>query len=803
MEILFKDLRCTVRALLKSPMLVTALTITLALGIGLNATIFTVVYGILINPLPFEESRHLVMIWRSEPLFGLKHGEVSLPEYLDWRQQSQAFENMAAFREQGVNLAGGGNPERVAGGFITANFFDVLKISPVLGRTFSADNNQLGANGVVLLSVSLWNRRFGADQSVIGRTISLDDKSYTIIGVMPANLKLRGKEAEVWIPVAFDQSNLNRGLRSFKVIGRLASTVDVRQAQSDITLIARHVAQNYGEKNSDIEVTVVPLHEEIVGKTETPLLILFAASGFVLLIACANIVNLLLSRTAAREKEVSIRAALGASRLRIIRQFLTESILLALWGGGLGLLFSSWTLGSLTAMTPTNIPRLEEISMTGWTIVFALLISLLVGITCGLLAAQPVSKPDMNGLLKAESRTVTIGRRGRLRSLLLVSEVALALVLSISAGLLVKSFQRLWHTESGFHSANILTMELPLPAPKYEEAHQQTSFYQQVLEQIALVPGVESVAVATSLPILGVEEYSFGIEGHPSEADVEMLTASRQAVSPEYFRVMGIPLLMGRVFSDKDINGQPKVAIINRTMARRYWGDDDPLGKRMGPASGSPKELWMSIIGVVGDVRESGLDSPPQPEFYVPYFQDASPDGLLVVRTVSNPLYLRTAVEAAILSVDQNQPAASVSTMENILVESVSQRRFIASLISVFAVLAFILASVGVYGVISYSLSQRTREIGIRIALGASPGDILKLALGQSMSHVLLGVGVGLIAAFVSTRLMSTLLYEVSPTDSTTFMAVSLLLVGVSLLASYLPARRAMKMAPSVALRHE
>lgn len=797
MDILFRDLRYGIRSLLKSPAFTVVVTTTLALGIGLNTAIFSVVYAVLINPLPFKDSKRVVMIWKSNPGFGQKHGEASLPEYLDWKQQNHTLEDIAAFREGDLNLTGGGTPERIVGAVVTASFFDVLNTSPIVGRSFSAEDNQPGANNVVLLSFGLWNRRFARDSSITGKRILLDDKGYTIVGVMPPSVKLRGRAADVWIPVAFDEASMNRRLRSFKVIGRLAPTVDLKRAQSDMTLIAERLAQTYRQTNAGAEVTVVPLHEEIVGNIKSPLLILFGAAGIVLLIACANAVNLLLSRTVAREKEISIRAALGASRLRIIRHFIIESLLLALLGGALGLLLSSWAMGLLDVVTRTNVPRSEEISFSVWSIVFTLIVSLLIGISCGLLSAQQVSKFAINELLKAESRTLVVGHRGRIRSLLLLSEVALSCVLLIGAGLLVRSFQRLWNTNTGFNPTNLLTLELSLSELKYPETYQQAAFCRQTLEQIALVPGVQSAAVASSLPILGVEAYTFLIEGRSLAADAEPTTASRQAVSPDYFHTMGIPLIKGRVFSDKDINGQPEVTIINRTMARLYWGDADPIGKRI------KIDSWMSIIGVVEDVRESGLELRPEPEFYVAYFQYPASGGFLVVRSVSNLLDITTAVQSAILNIDKNQPIANVRTMEDILAESVSQRRFILSLIGVFATLAFILASIGVYGVISYSLSQRTREIGIRIALGAQPRDVLKLALGQTMVYVMVGVGFGLVAAVVSTRLMSSLLYEVSPTDPPTFIIVSLLLIGVSLLASYIPARKAMKIPPLAALRYE
>ncbi len=802
METLFQDLRYGSRALLKTPVLVASVTITLALGIGLNATAFSVIHAILINPLRFKDPSLLVMIWKSNPAFGLKHGEASLPEYLDWKQLDSTFDDIAAFREEDLNVSGGRSPERIACAVVTASFFSVLNITPLAGRSFSAEDNEPGRNSVVLLSHGLSVRGFGDDLSAIGKIIAIDEKPYTVVGVMPASFKLRGRATDAWIPVAFDHASMNRRLESFKVIARLGPRVSLGQAQSDMTLTARHLAEN-NQTSRDLAVTVVPLHEEIVGRIKSPLLILFWSAGLVLLIACANVVNLLLSRTSVREKEMSIRAALGASRLRITRQFVTEGVLLALYGGGLGLLLSFWTLGSLTALNPEKIPRLEEVGVGGWTIAFTLAVSVLIGVVCGLLSAKQVSKPEMNDLLKAEGRTATSGRGGRVRALLLISEVALSLMLLISAGLLVKSFERLWNTKSGFNPENVLTMEISLSSGSYADASQQTSFFRQALDRIVRVPGVQSSAVASSLPIMGVEAYSFDVGGQEALPGTKKPTASRQAVSPDYFGAMGIPLLAGRVFSEKDIAGEPGVAIINRAMARLYWGDENPIGKRIKTASIDAKAPGLLIVGVVGDVRESGLDSPPEAEFYVPYFQDPTAEGVLVVRGNSNVLSLASGIHEAISAVDKNQPIANVRTMENILAESVDQQRFIMSLLGIFAALAFILSTVGVYGVISYSLSQRTREIGIRIALGAQPRHVLKLAMGQSMTYVILGTVLGLIGALASGHLISALLYEVSPTDLPTFFFASALIVGVSLTASYIPARRATKLPPVVALRHE
>jgi len=701
-------------------------------------------------------------------------------------------------------MSGEGNAERVVAAKTTASFFSVLSVSPIIGRPLSPEDNEPGQNGV-LLSYGLWRRNFAAAPNVMGKTIWLDDKPYVIAGVMPPDFNPLRKIPDLWLPLAFDEASMNRGLRSLKVMARLKPTSSLEQARADMSLIAEQTKQAYPESDSNSKITVNPLIEEIVGKIKLPLLIVFAAAGLVLMIGAANITGLLLSQTAVREREMCIRAALGARRLRILRQMLTEGLLLAVLGGASGFVLSIWGLRLVSALGPTNVPRSDELAVSGWTIGFTVILSLTIGALCGFVSAQQVSRADLNDLLKSGGWTTAGGLGGRrLRIALLVFQVALSLLLSIGAALLVESFQRLWRADLGFNPAGILTMELPLSESRYPGSREQVSFCRRLLEQTALVPDLQSVAIASSLPIIGMEEYSFTIEGHlPLPGEAETLTASRQAVSPDYFHAMGVALLRGRVFSERDVEGQSGVAIINNTMAHRYWGNDDPTGKRIKIASGGSTDLWVSIVGVVQDVRESASDTGPKPQFYVPYFQDPEPDVLLVVRSPSSPPGVAAAVRVALRSIDKDQPAANVHTMEEIIARSVSQRRFIMALMTIFAVVALVLASLGIYGMISYSVSQRTREVGIRVALGARPLHVLTLVLAPTMVHVLIGVGVGLFGAFASTQLISSLLYDLSATDGPTFVAVPLLLMLASLIASYIPARKAMKTSPAEALRCE
>ncbi len=802
MDTFLRDLRYGFRSLVENRRFTITVVITLAIGIGGTGAIFSVTHAVLLNPLPFKNAEQLVMIWKNDPLFGLEHAEASLPEYLDWREQSHNFEDMAAFQPRNLNMTGQAEPARIKGCAVTASFFSTLRVSPVIGRLFVPEENQPGRGEVILLSYSLWQRNFGASHDVLGRMIRLDDQAYEVIGVTPSSLKLPKREIDVWMPVALTEENMNRGLQSFKVVGRLLPTVPLAQAQAEMDAIGQNLREQYPETSSEVKISLVLLHEEFVGRVRPILLTLFAAVGILLLIACANATNLLLFRTVSRGREFAIRAALGATRWSIIRQLLAESLLLGLLSAGLGLLLASWVIHLVRVITVVYVPRMDEVGIDAWDIAFTLAASLSAGVFCAVLSAAHACGPDVNNLLKTQGNATTARHSTPTRNFVLVSEIALSLVLLISATPLVKSFRGLSQSGTGIHTEGVLTAQIALSPLRYPENAQQEAFSRRVSEQAATLPDVLSVSVASSLPIIGVEEYRFITEERSSDGS-EMLVASRQAVSPDYFRTMGIPLLTGRPFSYSDTDREPKVALVNQTMALRYWSGESPIGKRIRFGSAESDAEWMSIVGVAEDVKQSSLDTPPAPEIYVPYFQQPSPYLFLIVRANSDPTRLASFVQSAVWAVDKDQPLTNLKTMEDILAESIAERRLIMMIISAFAVLAFIMAGIGIYGLISYSTTQRTREIAIRMALGAQPRTVLTLILRQGLLLILAGAGLGALAALLLTRFLSALLYEVSARDPLIFLIIPLLLIVVGLLATYLPARRATRIDPVAAVRYE
>ncbi len=798
METLLQDIRFGARMLRKNPGLTLIAILTLALGIGANTAIFSVVNAVLLQPLPFAEAERVVRIWG---VFSQgNRAATSPPDYLDYRAQNQSFEDFAALRQASFTLTGKTEPERIVGANVTANFFHALGVQPLRGRTFTPEEEQPGQAQVALISEGLWQRRFGADPAVIGQSLWLDGKNHTIIGVIP-NASRLPEEAEVWKPLTFDGEQMKvRRFHFLRAFGRLKPGVTLPQAQADLDAIAIGLEQQYPDSNKSWRLRMVPLRDELLGDIRTPLYVLLGAVAFVLLIACANVANLLLARAAMRQKEIAIRSALGAGRARLLRQLLTECLLLALAGGGLGLLLAVWGTEVLVKLVPATIPRASEIGVNGQVLGFTLLLSVLTGVIFGLLPAWQASRPDCNEMLKDGSRgTVAGASNQRMRSGLVVAEIAVALVLLVGAGLLLQSFRHLQNVAPGFDPRNVLTMQIFLPATKYAEPGKTSRFFDEVLQRVKSLPGVQAAGITTQLPLRGGGDTYFKIEGRPFKDPNQQVTAHNPAISHDYFRALGIPLRQGRAFTEQETKAPPSVVIINETFAQIHFPGEDPLGQRLIIDDGEP--VTCEIIGVAGNVKQFSLASQSTPTMYLPRLETGFAN--LVVRSSGDALALASAARTAVQAIDKDQPVTNVRAMEHLVTGSVAEPRFRTLLLSVFAALALGLAVLGIYGVMSYAVTQRTPEIGLRMALGAQARDILSLVLGQGMRLALIGVVLGLAASFGLTRWLKTLLFGISATDPLTFAGIALLLLLVALLACWLPARRATRVDPLIALRSE
>jgi len=811
---LLQDIRYGFRRLLKQPLITLFAIISLGLGIGANTSIFSVVNAVLLRPLPYHDSERLVLIWEtnSQQIAALVNTQnrnlVSAGNYTDWTNQSTQFDGMAAVRFLNFNLTGGELPERIPGAIVTQSFFPVLGVKPAVGRTFLPEDAQPDRGRAVVLSNGLWKRRHGGDPNVIGQKLNLNNETFSVIGVMPPEFDYP-EDAELWalsrlaVPEAPGAANANlltnRTTGYLYALARLKPGVTTEQAQAEMTNIAANLKNQYPDTNATLGARVISMHEEIVGDIKPALQILLAVVGFVLLIACANIANLLLARASSLPKEIALRIALGANRLRIIRQLLTESVLLATAGGLLGLLIGYEGIRMLVALSPPDIPRVKEINLDVYVLAWTVLISLITGVISGLAPALQISKPNLNQTLQEGGRGAETGVRHRVHNALVVVEVALTLVLLTGAGLLIKSFINLQRVDPGFNPQNVLTMRLSLPAYKYPGDETFKSFTTQLLQRVKHLPGVQSAGLTTALPLSSVEAASsFTVEGQPLPTDGSFPVASYRVVSPDYFQVVSVPLLKGRVFTDQDVQDVQSVVIINQSMARSVFGNEDAIGKRL--FVGSAKNA-SEIIGIVGDVRHSSLGQQPNPEMYVSYLQTPRPVYTLVVRTSLEPTSMVSSVRNEVWAIDKDQPVTSVKTMGQMRSESMASLRFNTIALSIFAGIGLCLAVVGIYGVMAYSVGQRTHEIGIRMALGAQPGSVMKMVLRQGMSLVLIGVVIGLAASFALTRIMATLLFGVTPTDPLTFALIAVSLTLVALVANYIPARRATKVDPLVALR--
>ncbi len=814
MGTLIQDVRYGLRMLVKNPGFTAVAVITLALGIGANTAVFSVVNAVLLTPLPYKDAGRLVVVWEQNPERGWYRNIVSAANFVDWRKQNHVFAQMAAIDPQRTfNLTGGGEPEEVWGEQVTTNLFSLLGVRPVLGRDFLPEEDKPGGPRVVILSYGVWQRRYGGDASLVGKQISLNNDSYTVVGIMPADFYFPPFwreliRVELWVP-GLDLSNPVRTDHADVALARLKPGVSPTQAQAEMDTIARGIQQQYPE-DKGWGVGLVALREQAVGDTRPALLVLFGAVGFVLLIACANVANLMLARATTREKEVAIRTALGAKRTRLIRQFLTESLVLAILGGALGLLLAAWSVQILVALSPKGALGLGgagvgNVAISWGVLAFTIAAAVATGIAFGVAPALAVSKPDLNQSLKEGGRSSGDGsRRTRLRSALVVWEFALALVLLVGAGLMIKTLVRLGQVDLGFNPQNVLTMRIALLGSRYKDPGAQAEFFKQLLERMKSLPGVRWASVSRGLPVEGWNGMGFVTEENPSPPPNEEPDANYLVIGPDYFRVMGVPLLEGRFFTDQDTNESARVVIVNEKLARKQWPGQDPIGRRL-RMDGNNNSPWLTVVGVVGNVRTQWPFPDFLSELYVPYTQ--YPWLLfprhLIVRTVSNPTGLATAIAHEVKALDKDQPVSDIRSLDQLVAEAVAQQRFAMVVLGAFASLALILAAVGIYGVMAYSVTQRTHEIGLRMALGAQPGDVLSLVVGRGLILTLVGVGAGLAGALALTRFLSSLLYEVRPTDFGTFAAVSLLLIGVALLASYIPARRATKVDPMVALRYE
>lgn len=822
MRTLWKDLKYGVRMLLKKPAFTVIALLALMLGIGANTAIFSVVNTVLLSSLPFEDSESLVML--NEKDSKMDGMSISYPNFTDWREQNKVFENIGVYNRASYNLTGIGEPERLQAGQVSADFFTALRAKPEIGRLFTNDEDKPGGNAVVILGNGLWQRRFGGDRNVVNQTISLNDKSYTVIGIMPDAFRFPTR-VEMWVPVgqlSDSTSWKNRGNHpGLNGVARLKQGVTIEQARAEMDNIAVNLEKQYPQTNTGNRVRIRPLKEVVVGDVRLALWIFLGAVGFLLLIACANVANLLLARATTRQREIAVRTALGASRWRIIRQLLIESVVLSLIGGSLGLLIARWGVDFILALSNNSIPRAQEIGIDWRVLAFTFIVAVFTGIIFGLIPAIQSSKLQLHETLKESGRSLTGGKNWA-RNTLVVSEVALTLILLIGAGLLIRSFYQLQNVNPGFEYSHLFSFNVSLPQKKYPTEQQTTNFYQQLTQNLKNLPGVQYVGAASGLP-LGNNGWqtSFNVEGKPEPPSGQHPLMEACLASPDYFRTMNIPLIKGRFFTDQDnrqhLEGKDlskldeeekfisgiNAIIIDTEFAKRHWPDEEPIGQRIRMGD-DENPVIATVVGVVGRVKMEGLDRDSnRVQGYFSFAQIPQRNMTLIVKSAIEPAQMINSARQQVLALDPNQPIYGIRTMDEIRNESVAPQRLNLTLLALFAGIALILALVGIYGVMSYSVTQRTHEIGIRMALGAKAGDVLKMVISQGMRLTLIGVVIGLIGAFGLTRLMSSLLFGVKATDPLTFAAIALLLATVAFFACYLPARRATKVDPMVALRYE
>ena len=810
MNTLLKDLQYGLRMLASNPGSTVVAMIALALGIGANSAIFSVVNAVLLRPLPYKDASRLIVIWETKLSKGIAQEQVSPPDYRDWVEQQQVFEQIAALREQPAVLTGGQLPERVETALISPGAFELLGVKAGLGRTFLSEEAEPGRNRVALLSYGFWERRFGGDPGILGKQAVVDGNSLTIVGVMPRGFRLLDTPSELWMPYTLDAKELSqRGFRTLRVIGRLKAGVSVDQASGEMRSIAGRIERQYADTNSGYSTKVVALRDQLVGDIGPTLWTLLGAVVFVLLIACANVASLLLARAGSRDKEIVLRMALGANPARVLRQLLTESVLLALAGGLLGLALAAWGVAMLAQFGPASLPRLAEINIDWRVMAFTLTVSLATGIIFGLAPALLTVRTDLNSVLKTSGRGNTGSRtRALWRNALVTSEIASCVVLLTGAGLLIRSFLQLESVNPGFRPDHVLTMQIALPETRYS-GQKVALFYHQLVDRLHALAGVQYAGIARNLPLSGADaSLNFVVENRPVESAAEQSRAKYRAASADYFAALGIPLVRGRFFDRTDGERTPGVVIINNTMARRFWPNEDPIGKRM--KAGFDGSQWCTVVGIVGDVKHTGLDAATNAEMYYHYLQIPSElmgfvEGTmtLVLRTQSEPNSMVAAARGEVQKLDPDLAVFNVKTMQDLVGGSLAGARFRTLLLGVFAGIALILAATGLYGVIAYAVTQRTNELGVRMALGAQKSDVLKMVVGEGAQLAAIGIGVGLVVAFPLMRIISRLLFGVNASDPLTFAATSSLILLVALTASYLPALKAIKVDPLAALRHE
>ncbi|HSE17326.1 MAG TPA: ABC transporter permease [Pyrinomonadaceae bacterium] len=818
MNTLLNDLKYGVRMLLKHPLVTVIAVITLALGIGANTAIFSVVNAVLLNPLPYKQPDRLVALWENVPNQG--RWRVAPANFHDWKKQNTVFEDVAAFGRNSLTLTGDGEPEQLVGARVSAGYFAVVGMEPFLGRSFTAEEYEPGKGRVVILGYALWQRRYGGDRQIINRSITLDDTPYTVVGVMPdglypvsplnpGRLTFDKQEQNFWLPMSFSAEwAAARSAHVLGVVARLKQGISIEQATAEMNAIGARLEKEHAENRGE-GVLVNPFINEVVGNVRPALLTLLAAVVFVLLIACANVAGLLLAQHAGRSKEIAIRAALGAGRGRLVRQLFIEGLLLSLLGTAAGLALAALGMQVLLKFVPANVPRFTQVSINWQVLGFTILIALGTCVIFGLAPALQTSKPDLNRALEQSGRTSGPGAsRLRFRQLLVIFQVSMAVMLVIGAGLLVKSFWLLQRVDPGFESERVLTAGLTLPTSKYSSPEQINNFHKQLLERVAALPGVKHATIAYDHPLASNWVDSFQIEGRVLPPESRSQSANFVPVGPEYFDTVGLKLVAGRRFTPQDDQDHPGVVLVNESFVKHYFPNENALGQKMRP--GPPGRIWRNqkltsfeIVGVVRDVKLAGLEAPSEPAYYIPASQAPLEDMTILVRTSTDPLSIVGALRQAVWSIDPNQPISNVSTLEQVVDESIAQRRLNMLLMGLFGALAMVLSAVGIYGLLAHAVTQRTQEIGIRMALGAQVSDVLKFVLKQGMMLALAGEAIGLIGALALTRLMRGLLFGVTPNDATTFVVVISILSIVALLACYLPARRATKVDPLIALRYE